>query len=132
MGVSRTTRSGGPESFEIAACREYKFSHGFNPNTTTRLRYPTDCSRNLRFGSHIYPILHPTEKLGTVGRVFASPSCLIISIGSCAIIVIDMPAPPKRAANTNKSPYAWTTGNKRSITHVAPIGNGGFGEVHKV
>jgi len=31
-----------------------------------------------------------------------------------------------------KSVYAWTTGKKRSITHLEPIGKGGFGEVHKV
>jgi len=74
----------------------------------------------------------PTENWKPLSHLFASPSCLIVSTASCAIIVVDMPSAPKKVAGTNKSPYAWTTGNKRSITHVEPIGNGGFGEVHKV
>jgi hypothetical protein len=42
-----------------------------------------------------------------------------------------MPVTEKRAT-AKRSVYAWTTGNKRAIAHVEPIGKGGFGEVHKV
>jgi hypothetical protein len=50
---------------------------------------------------------------------------------SCSIFIVDMPATEKRAT-AKRSVYAWTTGNKRSVAHVEPIGKGGFGEVHKV
>ena len=42
-----------------------------------------------------------------------------------------MPEAPK-VKSKRKSPHAWTTGGKRSIAHVEPIGSGAFGEVHKV
>jgi len=48
------------------------------------------------------------------------------------IITLSMPPTDKNLATTKKSVYAWTRGNKRSITHVELIGMGGFGEVHKV
>ena len=38
--------------------------------------------------------------------------------------------PVKRAAT--KSPYQWTTGGMRNITHVDLINRGGYGEVHQV
>lgn len=71
------------------------------------------------------------EVRNRVSHVSASPNCGITGI-TTQLFVADMPPIPKIAASTSKSPYAWTTGNKRSITHVEAIGNGGFGEVHKV
>jgi len=38
---------------------------------------------------------------------------------------------PAKKART-KSPYQWTTGGMRNITHIDLINRGGFGEVHKV
>jgi hypothetical protein len=38
---------------------------------------------------------------------------------------------PARRTKT-KSPYSWTTGGMRNVTHVELINRGGYGEVHKV